>query len=259
MRLMTLNLAHGRNLSLHQSFVRRRSLGANLANIAAALRREEPDVVALQEADGPSAWSGNVDHVDQVRDLAGFEHSFRGEHGSIRLGRFRASYGTALLAREPLRQTESFSFDQSWRDDKGFVRAVVDAPGFPDLEVVSVHLDFLRPKIRRKQAERLIAELGARRGPRVLMGDFNCGWSGSARCVLSTIASGLDLTAWRPDERLPSFPSFRPTTRIDWILASPGIRFRSYTTSTARVSDHLGVVADIADVTELAPPSTRAA
>lgn len=253
---MTLNLAHGRNLSLHQSLVRRAALDANLAGIAAALRREAPDVVALQEADGPSAWSGNVDHVEAVRDLAGFGHAFRGEHGSFRVGGFRASYGTALLSREPLRETESVPFDQSWRDDKGFVRAVVDAPGFPDLEVVSVHLDFLRPKIRRRQAARLIAELGQRRGPRVLMGDFNCGWSGTERCVLSSIANGLGLVAWRPHERLASFPSFRPTTRIDWILASPGIRFRSYATSSARVSDHLGVVADI---TEMSPPAAQRA
>lgn len=256
MRLMTLNLAHGRNLSLHQSLVPRARLDLNLANIAAALRREAPDVVALQEADGPSGWSGNVDHVESVRELAGFDHAFRGEHGSIQVRRFRASYGTALLSRLPLRETESIPFDLSWRDDKGYVRAVVDAPGLPDLEVVSVHLDFLRPKIRRRQAEFLVSELGARRGPRVLMGDFNCGWTGNDRCVLSAIANGLGLEAWRPHERLASFPSFRPTTRIDWILASPGIGFRSYATSAERVSDHLGVVANI---TELRPEQRASA
>jgi endonuclease/exonuclease/phosphatase family metal-dependent hydrolase len=245
MRLMTLNLAHGRNAALHQALVPRRSLEANLARIAAAIRREKPDVVAVQEADGPSAWSGNFDHVETLRELAGMAHGFHGVHGSIQVRSWKAGYGTALLSRQPLREAESRCFDLSWRDDKGYVRALVDAPGLPGLEVISVHLDYIRPAMRRKQAARMIDELASYRGPRIVMGDFNCGWRGTDRCVISMLEKGLGLTAWKPDQRQASFPSFRPMTRIDWILASPGIRFHSYATMPDRISDHLAVIADI--------------
>src|SRR4029077_3978246 len=95
------------------------------------------------------------------------------------------------------------------------------------------------------QAARLIAELGPRRGPRIVMGDLNTGFAGSERCVVSMLASGLGLHVWNPTEGPRSFPAFYPARRLDWILASPGIRFRSCRSVPDRISDHLGVIAEI--------------
>ena len=66
LRLLTLNVAHGRKLATHQALLSPMTVRRNLEEIASLLRESRADVVALQEADGPSAWSGNFDHVETL-------------------------------------------------------------------------------------------------------------------------------------------------------------------------------------------------
>jgi hypothetical protein len=56
LRLATLNLAHGRALSVSQFRVPPDRVRANIDACADAIVRDDPDVIALQEADVPSAW-----------------------------------------------------------------------------------------------------------------------------------------------------------------------------------------------------------
>ena len=58
-RLMSLNIAHARSKARHQSLLSEPAIRRNLALIADLIGRESPHVVALQEADGPSSWSGS--------------------------------------------------------------------------------------------------------------------------------------------------------------------------------------------------------
>lgn len=69
LRIMTLNLAHGRGTAGHQATLSREQIAANLQKVADLIRRHRPDVLALQEADDPSVWSGWFDHVQWLRDL----------------------------------------------------------------------------------------------------------------------------------------------------------------------------------------------
>ena len=68
LRIMTLNIAHGRGDSFHQLLQRSATTVANLDVIASLLKDSGADVVALQEADGPSFWSGNFSHIDYLAD-----------------------------------------------------------------------------------------------------------------------------------------------------------------------------------------------
>ena len=74
------------------------------------------------------------------------------------------------------------------------------------------------------------------------MGDLNCTWSSEEGPVRS-LAEALELEAWKPEENLVTFPSRE--TRIDWILISPELEFRSYRVLDDVLSDHLGVIAEI--------------
>ncbi|MEZ5312868.1 MAG: hypothetical protein R2862_04035 [Thermoanaerobaculia bacterium] len=56
---MSLNIAHARRKSQHQSLLRETTIRRNLELIAGVIQREEPQVVASSEADGPSSWSGS--------------------------------------------------------------------------------------------------------------------------------------------------------------------------------------------------------
>ncbi len=245
LRVLTLNVAHARRQAQHQALLKEPTLRRNLEAIAAVLGRERSDVVALQEADGPSAWSGGFDHVETLARLAGFDHAFRGEHNPFSLGRLDLSSGTALLSRLPLEAPRSHAFQQNWRDTKGFVAATVTpaALGGAAVDVVSIHLDFLAERVRRRQIEQLVDRFTGSGRPLVVLGDFNCEL-GERRRSFDLLAHELRL---RPFERggAPTFPSWRPLVRLDWILVSPELEFARYRTLEDRLSDHLGVVAEL--------------
>ena len=251
-RIMTLNLAHGRELAFHQSLVGRRRVANNLSRVSDLFAREQPDLIALQEADGPSVWSGSFDHVGTLARAAGYDFSLRGQHMQLAWP-FVLDYGTAIISRWPFTDSQSVRFAQAKYDTKGFVRATLSASRLGGtVDVVSVHLDFLRHKTRWRQVEVVRRALAARPHPLILAGDFNCEWQ-DATCV-EWLGSALDLRAFEPTGGEPTFPSTRPKSRFDWILISRDLTFDAYATLRDPVSDHRGVVADISRV---GPPSPR--
>jgi endonuclease/exonuclease/phosphatase family metal-dependent hydrolase len=245
---MTLNLAHARRGGPQHLFLRRGAAEVNLARIAEAIRREAPDLVALQEADGPSSWSGRFDHVEKLAELAGYGHLFRGEHTCFWRGRRRICYGSALLSRQPLSEAASQRFARSLpTPTKGFVAATLKAAGHgkPPVRVVSVHLDFSRRRVRLRQVLHLAEALAGSAEPLVVLGDFNCQWEGRED-TLQLLAGLLGVRPYRPGRpELLTFPARRPRKRIDWILISRELDFRSYAVLPDRLSDHLPVVAEV--------------
>ena len=243
---MTLNVAHGRKRGPHQALQRTKSIKSNLDDVGALLLRHQPDLVALQEADGPSVLTGKFDHVQHIAECARYEYAFRGEHAKGK----RLCSGTALLCSQPLQHPQSVKFAPSPPTfSKGFVRATLDWPGNADgqVDVVSVHFDFSRKSVRRKQARELIRNLADRPGPPgalVVVGDFNCQWKDKTS-PLHTLADELDLHAYRPDAAgLTTFPRLR--RRLDWVLISPALTFASHTVLRDRVSDHRAVLVELA-------------
>ncbi|MFP4055454.1 MAG: endonuclease/exonuclease/phosphatase family protein [Candidatus Brocadiia bacterium] len=244
---MSLNVAHGRKLARQQLLVRGERFRANLAEVASVLRREQPHVVGLQEADAPSFWSGDFHHVEHLAELAGYDHHFHGEHNTARIGRRAIATGTALLSRLPLRDPASHILPRPRPTSrKGFVVASVAADGNGrHVDVASVHLDFLWKAVRRRQVAHLEEMLAHRRNPLVIVGDMNCWWD-RRRDALRLLVDRLGVRPCRPgDGELATFPSRRPRYRIDWILVSPELEFASYQTVVDRVSDHLAVVAEV--------------
>jgi len=239
-KVLTLNLAHARGRAFHQYLLRRAAIEHNLDRVAEVLCRERPHLVGLQEADGPSRWSGGFDHVEYLARRAGFPHFVRGEHIRHRI----ASYGTAILSQIPFDETLSLQFRRSLPSPrKGLTLSRSRWPGqeLIDIDVVALHLDFLRPRIRRRQVEEMARHLLERKHPRIVMGDFNCQWRGWERS-LRHLAGRLELHACRPHDRsLVTFP--RMATRLDWILASQHFEFLDYQVLPDRLSDHRAVVA----------------
>jgi endonuclease/exonuclease/phosphatase family metal-dependent hydrolase len=249
LKVMTLNVAYGRRDALHQALLGRGTVETNLDAVAALLARERPHVAALQEADGPSVWSGRFDHVAYLAEAAGFARSARGEH--VKGAKLR--YGTALLSRLELTEPLSVTFAPSPPTfAKGFVVCTVAWPAGRDggggshageVDVVSVHLDFSRDSVRRSQVGEMIEALSRRGRPLVIMGDFNCEWT-DADSPLRALAQALDLAAFEPGSaEAPTFPKL--DRRLDWILISRELGFVTYRVVPDIVSDHLGVVAEL--------------
>ncbi len=241
LRIMTFNIAHGRGKSFHQLLQHSDTTLANLDNIAALLRDSGAHVVALQEADAPSFWSGNFNHIDHIADNAAYSQSVHGLH----VDAMGLAYGTALIARLDLRDPQAITFDPGLSAvPKGFVVSTVSWPGNADIEVdvVSIHLDYASAATRKQQAAELIATLQHRQRPVILMGDLNSGWQENS--TVRHISETLGLSAYRPEATdMETFPAFG--ARLDWILVSKGIAFRSYAVLPDSLSDHRGVIAEL--------------
>ncbi|MDA0348314.1 MAG: endonuclease/exonuclease/phosphatase family protein [Verrucomicrobia bacterium] len=59
LKLLTLNIAHGRGPILHQGLVKQKTILKWMGKIADLLIDQQPDIVALQEIDEDSQWNGN--------------------------------------------------------------------------------------------------------------------------------------------------------------------------------------------------------
>lgn len=247
--LMTLNIAHGRRESENQALLSKKEIQKNLEAIATVFQREQPDIIALQEADGPSFWSGKFNHVQYLAQQANYPHLFQGAH----VNRMKLSYGTALLSKFELYQSTSITFSSSWpTPSKGFVLSTIQLSelSLPEVDIVSVHLDFARESTRKKQIQEMITYLQTRQRPLIVMGDFNCDWSlGEKKKAVQIFAETLQLKAFQPllvgHESHPAQKSVLPERRIDWILISEPFSFDSYKTLPDLLSDHRAVFAQI--------------
>lgn len=239
--VMTLNLAHGRGTGLHQLLQDGATARDNLDAVAAVLRRERPDLVALQEADAPSAWSGGFDHMDYLARAAGLGYGV----GTVHARGYGLAYGTALLSGDRLTGPMSHTFRAGPGElPKGFTVATLGWPG-ADLavDVVSVHLAPLGTGLRRRQGAELAETLGARGRPLILMGDFNTDWE-ARDGVLRGLAAELGLVAWSAaGSREDTFP--RLGRRVDWILVSAGLQLVGYRVLADPLSDHRAVLATV--------------
>ncbi|QGJ70049.1 Endo/exonuclease/phosphatase domain-containing protein [Planctomycetales bacterium 10988] len=254
-KVLSLNLAHGRRNGSHQVFQSTEKIKENLEAAAEVIRRECPTVVALQEADRPSLWSGNFDHGYYVAEKADLPYAIHGEH----VHGMRLRYGTAILSREPLKDPLSIAFAPSPpTPSKGFVVSSFDWPEkpYPSIDVVSVHLDFALPAVRKQQIKRMVRTLLERDRPRIILGDFNCQWpvrkktrNGAMRLTgertLPFLAKSLNLKAYQPEclREYSTFPFGK--SRIDWVFLSPELEFCNYQVLPDVLSDHLAVCAEI--------------
>ena len=241
LRIMTLNIAHGAKSGFNQIFLPTTVIKSNLQNIGSLLLREKPDLVALQEADGPSLWSGNFSHVNYLANNANYPYAFQGEH----VKGLRLSYGTAFLSKTQISDPVSYTFKPSPPTlTKGFVVGTIYWPGKPNrkIDVVSLHLDFFRGSVRKNQVTELVSKLSKQKNPLIIMGDFNSGWR--VKSPMEVLATKLDLKTYKPEENeIATFPL--TNKRIDWILISREMDFLSYQVLPDSVSDHKGVLAQL--------------
>ncbi|MHC4132683.1 MAG: endonuclease/exonuclease/phosphatase family protein [Planctomycetota bacterium] len=239
LKVMTLNLAHGRGTRALQEFVSDKKTRENLDEVAELLVRERPVVAAFQEADIKSRRSGNFNHVNYIAERAGYLQAVHGEH-TKGLGFY---HGTALISALQMSEPLSVAFEPKLPSpDKGFVVCTVEF-GERKVDIVSVHLDVASDKVRQEQVEVIVNILSKRGNGLVVMGDFNCELQNS-RQLYQILNEGLSLSAYEFDSKeLDTFGLV--DRRIDWILISNELEFYSYFVLEDKVSDHLAVVAEL--------------
>jgi len=245
LKVMTLNMAHGRKTAFSQIFLSWQTIHGNLMDISAVLNSVNADIVALQEADGPPWWSGNYDHVALLAKTAGYSWFSRAGY----MDAWALDYGAAILAKKPFAETQAHRFKTLFLlPPKGFLLgrfgwypqgATANKPIF--IDIVSVHLGFSRPAVRTRQLIEMRTVLAGRPNPLIILGDFNSDWLTDTSVVRElTRQSGLQV--YRPDAvDLKTYGS----RRLDWILISADLEFLEHEVVPDILSDHFGVTAVI--------------
>ena len=242
LKVASLNLAHGRKDSLNQFFLSEETIRANLDDIARVFRQQQVDIIALQEADGPSLWSGSFDHVDYLARAAGYPwriHAWNTDN-------WFATYGTALLSRVPLREGIEYTFEPSPPTlSKGFVLTSIDWPVDNGetriLDIISVHLDFSSQSVRDRQIHEMREIMASRMHPTILLGDFNSEWL-QQNSVINELARKSRFTTFQPKSN--AYNSYKDK-RLDWILITRDMEFVSYRVLPDILSDHQMIIAEI--------------
>lgn len=246
LKILTLNVAHGRKEAFNQILLSKKRIQKNLIEIAGVIRAQNADVVALQEADGASRWSGKFDHVAFIADRAGYPWF----HGAAHATSWLFTYGTAILSRLPVTETITHTFKPSpptlnkglllcrvmWKPDPEAGRAIA-------IDIVSVHLDFSSKKVRQKQIIAIADLLSTRSRPMIIMGDFNSEWFADDS-VVKRLADKAHMKVYQPDAKhLQTY--LKRGKRLDWILISEELDFVSHQVLPDVVSDHQAVVATV--------------
>ena len=246
LRVVTLNMAHGRKDARNQMFLGDETIRENLLELGRLLDRAEADVIALQEADAESAWSGKFNHVELLAQNTLYPCYEHGIHASNRF----YDFGTALLSPHSFDGGFTHSFQPSFTTTtKGFTLAALNwNPGGRleqalSVKFISVHLDFSRRSVRRSQIDEIAKILGNMEGPMVLMGDFNTDWQ-TEDSSLQHLATLLGMIVYQPHaEGLATYGE--KGARLDWILISGELDFSRYAVYPDVVSDHYAVAAEI--------------
>jgi endonuclease/exonuclease/phosphatase family metal-dependent hydrolase len=244
--VLTLNLAHGRKDSFNQMFQKTDTTRRNLKEIADFFNSSGADVIALQEADAPSRWSGKFNHVDFIADNSVFPCRLHASHAT----KYMYDFGTALLSRVPYSDSLAHSFEPSpptttkgfvmgevlWNPDGKLTEAIA-------ISVISVHLDFSRKKIRDAQIAEMQAIFPDLKPPIIILGDFNADWISKQSAIKAIVENGT-FSVYQPEStQLGTYKDGKH--RLDWILISNDLEFVSYEVPQTVYSDHQPVQATL--------------
>jgi len=156
--------------------------------------------------------------------------------------RFSIHEGGEFWLSETPKVHRSKSWDSAFPRMMNYARVSENNNGHP-FWVAVTHLDHMGAKARYEQAKILAQWVKARKGPVILMGDFNDSPGSPSHALLTSKETGL-LDTWEildGKEDKSSFTQHGFTgvprkTRMDWILVSAHF----HVTETKIIKDHLG-------------------
>jgi endonuclease/exonuclease/phosphatase family metal-dependent hydrolase len=156
----------------------------DVAAIAAVIKKENPDIVALQEIDVNTGRSGKVNQAQQIALKAGYSSYFFAKAIDFDGGQ----YGIAILSKFPLSDTKIHQLptdEITGGEHRVLATATVTLPDGNTITMACTHLDAQRDNVNRllqvKEINRVTGEIS---GPFVIGGDFNAAEGGEVINVL---------------------------------------------------------------------------
>ncbi|WP_266202711.1 endonuclease/exonuclease/phosphatase family protein [Pontibacter kalidii] len=209
--------------------------------IVAAIKRENPDLVALQEVDVNTGRSGNVNQAEAIAAKLGME-AFFGKAIDYDGG----YYGVAILSKYPLSEAIVTPLPEDadpGAEDRVIATAKVELPGGLVIRFGSTHLD-VRSAENRDQQVRAINYMAAEETiPFIVAGDFNAMPESNSIAELDKAFTRTCTTDCEP-----TIPVINPKRAIDFIAFSKKSPFKVVSQRVIPeryASDHLPVVATL--------------
>jgi endonuclease/exonuclease/phosphatase family metal-dependent hydrolase len=250
-RIVTFNIAHGRGLSPFQGLHGRRRFQRNLQKIAKLLDELKPDIVALQEIDENSRWSGSFDHLNYLNALADFPYAVFGVNNR-RTGGYHLNYGNAILSRHPIVTSENITFGNHKVGEKGFLFSEIEVRGHL-LPIVNLHLHYGSRTHRFRQIDQLMEYLNLKRERRrsqwatepILCGDLNNpSHRLDATASLFQYFSLQGHYTLHPPKGVRTYPAPWPRRALDFIFLPPSCRVLHCHVVRCNLSDHRPVMVE---------------
>ncbi len=233
MRIMTFNIQHG----LHYP-----TGTIALERFSDLIREQSVDVCGLNEVRGKGADRDYTEQVETLGNALGF-HRYFGE--AIRVGG-NNPYGNGVVSRYPFSRIETVPIpDTPQKTEKVYyeTRCVIQAT--IEVEEHEICLLITHMGLAREERKNAVATLcrliDGTDLPIILMGDFNTTPEDSVLQPLFARMTDSDAAANVPNA--PTFPSYEPNEKIDYLLYRGLTCQQSFTVSKV-VSDHLAIVAD---------------
>ncbi|MBX0331972.1 endonuclease/exonuclease/phosphatase family protein [Pontibacter sp. HSC-14F20] len=211
----------------------------DLEAIAAVIRNEKVDLVALQEVDVNIPRSENVNQAKMLAEMLEMHYYF-----AKAINFAGGEYGVAILSRYPLSDKLKVPLPEEAdpkAEDRVLALATVQLPGGQRIRFSSTHLDVLSSANRLQQMQTINSIAAADSLPFILAGDLN---DYPASPVLQELDRVFQRTCLSACE--PTFPQDKPDRLIDYIAFtnSDGLSVLSLrVVPESYASDHRPVVA----------------
>lgn len=215
---------------------------ASLEELAAFIKEQDPDIVALQEVDNHTYRdrAPKQNGKDFATEL-GFRTGMLAAYGKT-IPYMGGYYGIAILSKYPLAKVERIYLPktENGKEQRAVLVADVEYREGEYITFASTHLDYTNTEERQVQVKKLNEVLLSTPYPVIVAGDFN------ARPDSKEIKEGM--SAWQVVSNLePTVPADAPRSTIDYIFCYPKDKWKQIdaTTYQTELSDHLPISATV--------------
>lgn len=190
------------------------------------------DLVGLQEVDGGSFRSSNINHVEYLAAQAGFPYASQQLNRDF--GRF-AKHSNGLLSRLAISHTNNHRLPGPKGRGAMHIRF---GEGPEALHLFVLHLA-LGTRTQNLQLD-YISELVAPLKNVIIMGDLNC-----THDKLKSHTRFARVLSLEQGHGIPSHPAWQPTRALDHIVVSPSLRMNHLRALPPLYSDHLPLAVEV--------------
>lgn len=210
--------------------------------IADVIKKQNADVVALQEVDVNTRRSGNINEAELISEKAGYPYYYFAKA----INHDGGEYGVAILSKHQLIDTITLRLPtkpSTNGEPRVLALATLQLPGGEKIRMACTHLDAQKQDDNRLlQIDKIVDYATSEKLPLIIAGDFNAEPDSK---VIQTLDKKFTRTCTQCE---PTIPQVNATKAIDFIAFSPKHQFSVLQHRVIKeeyASDHLPIVATL--------------